>query len=346
MSYLTLEVVAQSRIRAGKPVSSLGFWTGLPGLIKSFAEPGEEVHLHYESARQVAEAVVEFAFARFRRTGSARRWVGTLLYSLAERINQELQEKFCHMFQSETAIDYACDHDRVLREHFPQVTRSHREEVLPPELEEVFEPRQLDLDEPEGDETETARTLSERERRELLWQHRNLGHPQPTELARALRHAGARREAIRFVFKKMRCPTCEARPLPLPPRPGMLPRCLRLNQCIGVDLVDLEVRDGTSAKALNVVCCGTSLKIVQTSCNRYTVHAVVSEFKAVWVKHYCWPEILVHDQGPEFMGSAFQNPAGAAGVLTTPIDSQSPWLNGKTERAGRFFKHQLWDMDE
>ena len=31
----------------------------------------------------------------------------------------------------------------------------------------------------------------------------------------------------------------------------MLPRCLRFNQCIGVDLVDLEVRDGTSAKALN-----------------------------------------------------------------------------------------------
>ena len=68
------------------------------------------------------------------------------------------------MFQSETAIDYACDHDRVLLEHFPQVARSHREEVLPPELEEVFEPRQFDLDEPEGDETETARTLSERER--------------------------------------------------------------------------------------------------------------------------------------------------------------------------------------
>ena len=82
----------------------------------------------------------------------------------AERINQELLENICQMLQSETAIDYACDHDRVLLEHFPQVARSHREEVLPPELEEVFEPRQLDLDEPEGDETETARTLSERER--------------------------------------------------------------------------------------------------------------------------------------------------------------------------------------
>ena len=44
--------------------------------------------------------------------------------------------------------------------------------------------------------------------------------------------------------------------------------------------------------------------------------------------------------------SEFQNPAGAAGVLTIPIDLQSPWQNGKTERAGQSFKHQLWDLDE
>ena len=105
------------------------------------------------------------------------------------------------MFQSETAIDYACDQDRVLREHFPQVVRGQQEEVLPPELEEIFEPRQLGFDEPEDDDTETARALSEREKRELFRQHRNLGHPQPTELARALRHAGARRAAIRFLLK-------------------------------------------------------------------------------------------------------------------------------------------------
>ena len=46
------------------------------------------------------------------------------------------------------------------------------------------------------------------------------------------------------------------------------------------------------------------------------------------------------------MVSDFRNPAGAAGVLTMPIDPQGPWQNGKTERAGQSFKHQLWDMDE
>ena len=129
--------------------TSLGFWTNLPGLIRSFAEPGEDLHLRHESARRVAEAAVEFALARFQRTGLARRWDGTFFtawptqligafanvdHKKAEQINQELQEKLRQTFQSKAAIDFACDRDRVLREHFPQVARSHREEILPPEL--------------------------------------------------------------------------------------------------------------------------------------------------------------------------------------------------------------------
>ena len=116
---------------------------------------------------------MESAIARFQRTGSARRWDGTffttwstpLIGTLAkvdrkkaEQINQELQ-KLCQTFQTEAAIDLACDHDRVLREHFPQVARSHREEIVPPELEEIYELRHLDQEEDEDDETEPAATF-------------------------------------------------------------------------------------------------------------------------------------------------------------------------------------------
>ena len=129
---------------------SLGFCTNPPGLIRSFAETGEELHLHFDSAKRVAEAAVESAIARFQRTGSARRWDGTffttwstpLIGNLskvdrkkAERINQELQKNLCQTLKTEAAIDLACDQDQVLREHFLQ-TRSHREEILPPDLEE------------------------------------------------------------------------------------------------------------------------------------------------------------------------------------------------------------------
>ena len=109
-------------------------------------------------------------------------------------------------FQTEAAIDLACEQDRVLREHFPQTARSHREEKIPPDLEEIYEPRHLDQEEDEDDETETARPLSEREKRELFRQHRDLGHSQPTDLARALRHAGARREAIRVRSQRVALP--------------------------------------------------------------------------------------------------------------------------------------------
>ena len=113
--------------------TSLGFRTNLPGLIRPFAELGEDLHLHFDSAKRVAEAV-----ARFQRTGSARRWDGTFFTTWstsltgnlakvdrkkAERINQELHKKLCQTLQTEAAIDLACDQDRVLREHFPQQRR-------------------------------------------------------------------------------------------------------------------------------------------------------------------------------------------------------------------------------
>ena len=129
-------------------------------------------------------------------SGLARRDGGTVLSSWstplignlskvdrkkAERINQELQKNLCQTFQTEAAIELACDQDQVLREHVPQTARSHREEILPPDLEEIYEPRHLVQEEDEDDETETARPLSEREKRELFRQHRNLGHPQRAE---------------------------------------------------------------------------------------------------------------------------------------------------------------------
>ena len=108
-------------------------------------------------------------------------------------------------------------------------------------------------------------------------------------------------------------------------------RCLRFNQGIGVDLIDLEVRDGTSAKALDVVCWGTGLQIVQPLWTSYTAKTVMKEFKIAWAKHYGWPEIIIHDQGPEFIGNEFQNQAGK-------IEKQ--------KERGQSFKHQLWDLDD
>ncbi len=245
---------------------SLGFGTNLPGLIRSFAETGEDLHLHFDSAKRVGEAAVESAIARFQRTGSARRWDGTffttwstpLIGNLskvdrkkAERINQELQKNLCQTFQTEAAIDLACDQDQVLREHFPQTARSHREELLPPDLEEIYEPRHLVQEEDDlcqngnsGSSSDNIVTWDIQSQRSWLF----LCDTQ--EQDGKLYGCFLKSYFVQRAKHDLYC---------FHPRPGMLPRCLRFNQCIGVDLIDLEVRDGTSAKALNVVFWGTGL---------------------------------------------------------------------------------------
>ena len=195
--------------------TSLGFRTNLPGLIRSFAEAGKDPHLNFDSAKRVAEAAVESAIARFQRTGSARRWDGTFFTTWppplighlakvdrkkAERINQELQKKQCQTFQTEATIDLACDQDRVLREHFPQVARSHRKRCCQLNWKN-FTRRDI---------WNKRKTRTTKPRQHGICQSGISGsssdnHPQPTELARALRHGGARREATRFVLKELRC---------------------------------------------------------------------------------------------------------------------------------------------
>eukprot|EP00969_Alexandrium_andersonii_P295718 13071644-Alexandrium_andersonii.AAC.1 len=48
--------------------------------------------------------------------------------------------------------------------------------------------------------------------------HRNLGHPRPEELARALRHAGARPDVVAWA-KRFRCEACKKSVRPLARRP-------------------------------------------------------------------------------------------------------------------------------
>ena len=50
---------------------------------------------------------------------------------------------------------------------------------------------------------------TEMQKRELFKIHRALGHPNPNDMARALKHAGVKRHLIRWAAKELRCPVCE-----------------------------------------------------------------------------------------------------------------------------------------
>ena len=140
----------------------------------------------------------------------------------------------------------------------------------------------------------------------------------------------------------MRCPTCEARTQPAARRPGALPRCLRFNQTVGADLV--EFSEGPFEMILlNVICWGTGYQMACELTDKTSV-STRNGFAKMWIKHYGWPELVVTDQGPEFIGHEFTTFIGSGGCLQHYIDSQSPWQQGRTERAGGSLKEDLRDI--
>ena len=101
-------------------------------------------------------------------------------------------------------------------------------------------------------EDEPLEELSPEEERALAKIHCNLGHAPRDIMARALKHAGAKPRVIRWCRRRFRCAVCDARPRPMPARPGMLPRCLKFNHTIGLDLFFFEF-EGQEYTFLNVV---------------------------------------------------------------------------------------------
>ena len=77
-----------------------------------------------------------------------------------------------------------------------------------------------------------------------------------------------------------------------------------------------------------------------------TSESVRNAFATLWIKHYQAPDLVVTDQGPEFTGHEFSNYVGEQACLHHFIDSQSPWQQGRTERAGGSLKEDLRDVIE
>ena len=213
--------------------------------------------------------------------------------------------------------------------------------VTAEELTRKLGGEEFDSDTEEEDD-HTAPT--EKQKREILKIHRGLGHPPPNDLGRALRHAGMKRHLVRWAVKELRCPVCEARVKPAAKRPGALPRCLKFNQVVGIDLVEFQ-DVGLDKILANMVCWGTGYQMACLIPDKTSL-TTRNAFASSWIKHYGWPELVVTDQGPEFVGHEFSTYVGENGCLHHFIDSQSPWQQGRTERAGGSLKEDIRDVVE
>lgn len=176
-------------------------------------------------------------------------------------------------------------------------------------------------------------------RKEVHRLHRNLGHPAKEVFLRAMKHSGVRVDIMDWTRKFFKCPICEARARPTPARPGHLSRALEFNTVVGIDLCYFTYAEETIT-LLNCLCWGTNFQQV-AMCADKTGAEVRETFWNEWIKHYGPPQLIIVDRGREFFNEDFQQNIGGLGVGIHYTDPESPWQNGRTEKAGGVFKEKL-----
>ena len=160
------------------------------------------------------------------------------------------------LIQSEVLCDFDLHNHSFLYDNFPSVqlpsddTTVTAAGLLTPAAGESV------INEDEESSCDDHQEPTEAQKRELLKIHRGIGHPTSSDFGRALRHAGVRRHLVRWAVKDMRCLVCESRVKPAAKRPGALPRCLKFNQVVGMDLVEFPDH-GVNKVLANIICWGT-----------------------------------------------------------------------------------------
>ena len=100
--------------------------------------------------------------------------------------------------------------------------------------------------------------------------------------------------------------------------------------------------DGAEHLWLNVICWGTSLQMVYpvSGDGTKTPENVWETFVDSWVRIFRMPGMVVKDPGTEFKARFAEMCNGNGGVVL-PTDARAPRQNGRTERAGKEWKHQF-----
>ena len=136
---------------------------------------------------------------------------------------KRVAESITQWIQQEELIDFDLNNHAYFPTTAERVASVNPSTSVTPAEMELAAGEDLELDEEAAEEDDVEPT--DRQKREILKIHRGLGHPQPADLARALRRANVKRNIIKWATRRMRCPVCEARVRPTTKRPAALPRC-------------------------------------------------------------------------------------------------------------------------
>ena len=107
---------------------------------------------------------------------------------------------------------------------------------------------------------------------------------------------------------------------------------MAFNEVVGVDVCYFDWK-GNSYPLLNMLCWGTGLQIIERLQNVDT-HETHQAILKSWFMPFGPPAILICDQGREFFGEEFSQRVMEQGVMVHFTDTNSPWQNSRTEKAG------------
>jgi len=220
---------------------------------------------------------------------------------------------------------------------------SPQDQFMPGERVEIdTDAMPLSDDDDELETTDLSFQPTKQQLRDFKIAHDNCGHPSASDFARMIKLGNGKPDLVKWVKQNFKCDDCEANKRPKSRRPSAVPKTYRFNHVVGIDLLEMKDPNGVRCFFFNVICWGTSLQQVKIVCgdNAKTAENVWNTFVDAWVRVYGFPDVLVLDPGKEFEGY-FTDMAQAYGVTILPTDRESPWQNGKTERAGGLWKRNV-----
>ena len=168
--------------------------------------------------------------------------------------------------------------------------------------------------------------------------HNNCGHPSKEDFLRVLRLSRAWPEVLDYVRREFECPACAAKGhLSKPGLPAALPRTIRFNETLGVDLFEIESPDGSKIVFCSMMCWDTLYQLCIPVLDK-TAGTVAKCIAGRWIQYFGPPMLVIADQGKELVGTQFKEFTNANSIFLQIIDVRAPWQNGRTERHGDIYK--------
>ena len=332
------------RVRPEEELSkkSTGFMTNGPGMKKILSQQCQGGHPHQHLVGGRAKG--------------AERYPEELCQAIIQgarddlkMINQSRKEAMYPQFDEEAPMEYTPSEppERDLEDDLDQeIEKVERQE-------EGIRARRLQGAEEVDDEQEEtpagakkkngmpeASNLSRSEKDLVKKLHVNLGHPSRESFTRLMKLARAREDVVSFIQKEFRCDLCDRHQPPKAARPSAMPKFYEPNKVLGVDVVHMPgLNPRESRPVLNIIDWGTCFQVLEPLRDLSSM-SVWQGFQRGWMRIFGAPEMVVADQGREFIGE-FSTRCNENGIITRVIGARAPWQNGCTERHGGIAKAVL-----